>query len=218
MAAVTIHSDFRAQKKEICHCFHLFPFYLPWNDGTACHDLSFFIFSFKLTFSLSSFTLINGFFSSSLLSAIRVASSAYLRLLFLLSNLIPACNSSSPTFPMCSVHKLNKQGDHKQTCHPPFSILSQPVVPYRVLTVVSWPAYRFLRGQVRWSGIPISESFSQFVMIHTVKGFSVVDETEVDAFLEFPCFLYDPGNAGNLISGSSVFFKPSWTSASSWDT
>ena len=46
-------------------------------------------------------------------------------------------------------------------------------------------------------------------MIHRVKGFSVVDETEIDAFLEFPCFLSDPVNAGNLISGSSVFSKPS---------
>ena len=43
-------------------------------------------------------------------------------------------------------------------------------------------------------------------MIHTV---SVVDETEVDVFLEFPCFLYDPTNAGNLISSSSSFPKPS---------
>ena len=42
-------------------------------------------------------------------------------------------------------------------------------------------------------------------MIHTVKGFGVVDETEVDVFLEFPCFLYDPVNIGNLISGSSSF-------------
>ena len=46
-------------------------------------------------------------------------------------------------------------------------------------------------------------------MIHTVKGFGVVDETEVDVFLEFPCFLYDPANAGNLISGSSAFSKSS---------
>ena len=112
---------------------------------SICHEmmglhamiLVFFIFSFKLTFSLSSSTLIYGFFSSSLLSAIRVVSSAYLRLLFLLPNLIPACNSSSLAFPMCSVYKLNKQGDNKQTCHLPFSILSQSVVPYRVLTVVS---------------------------------------------------------------------------------
>ena len=46
-------------------------------------------------------------------------------------------------------------------------------------------------------------------MTHTVKGFSIVDETEVDVFLEFPCFLYDPANVGNLISGSSAFSKPS---------
>ena len=44
-------------------------------------------------------------------------------------------------------------------------------------------------------------------MIHTVKGFSVVTETEVDVFLEFPCFLCDPVNFDNLISGSSAFSK-----------
>ena len=43
----------------------------------------------------------------------------------------------------------------------------------------------------------------------TVKGFSVVNEAEVDVFLEFPCFFYDPSNVGNLISGSSAFFKSS---------
>ena len=52
------------------------------------------------------------------------------------------------------------------------------------------------------------KSFPQFVMIHTVKGFSVVVETEVDAFLKFPCFLYHPANVSNLISSSSSFFKP----------
>ena len=46
-------------------------------------------------------------------------------------------------------------------------------------------------------------------MIHTVKGFSVVDETEVDVFLKFPCFLCDLAHVGNLISGSSTFSKPS---------
>ena len=58
--------------------------------------------------------------------------------------------------------------------------------------------------------------FPQFVMIHTVKGFSIFDETEVDIFLEFPSFLYNPANVGNLISGSSSFCKPAWTSGSSW--
>ena len=46
-------------------------------------------------------------------------------------------------------------------------------------------------------------------MIHIFKGFSVVHETVVDIFLEFPSFLYDPENIGNLISGSSSFSKPS---------
>ena len=54
------------------------------------------------------------------------------------------------------------------------------------------------------------KSFPQFVMIHTVKGFSVVNESEADAFfLEFPCFFYDQANVGKLISGSSAFSKPS---------
>ena len=59
-------------------------------------------------------------------------------------------------------------------------------------------------GEVRWSGIPISLRIFQFVVIHTVKGFSVVSEVEVDIFLEFFYFLYDPMNVGNLISLSSA--------------
>ena len=53
------------------------------------------------------------------------------------------------------------------------------------------------------------KNFLQFVVIHTVKSFCIVNEAEVDVFLEFPCFLYDPTNTGNLISGSSAFSKPS---------
>ena len=158
MFAVTIHSDFRAQEEEICHYFHLLLFYLPWSNGARCHDLSFLIFSFKPALSLSSFNLIKRLFSTSSLSAFRVVSSAYLRLLmFLPLILISACNSSSLTFlMMCSVYRLNKQGDSWQPCHTPFSSLHQLVIPCWVLTVASWPAYRFLRRQVRWSGIPIS--------------------------------------------------------------
>ena len=51
--------------------------------------------------------------------------------------------------------------------------------------------------------------FPQFVVIHTVKGFNLVDEAEIDVFLELSWFFYDPANVGNLISGSSVFFKSS---------
>ena len=55
----------------------------------------------------------------------------------------------------------------------------------------------------------VFKSFPHFIMVHTVKGFSVVDETEVDVYLKFPSYLYDPANVGNLISGSSSFSKAS---------
>ena len=83
----------------IYHCFHFFPFYLPWSDGTRCHELGFLNFEFQAIF----FTLlfIKTLFSSSSLSANRVVSSANLRLLILLlAILIPACDSSSLAFHM----------------------------------------------------------------------------------------------------------------------
>ena len=59
------------------------------------------------------------------------------------------------------------------------------------------------------SGIPISFRIFQFVVIHTIKGFAIVNEAEVDVFLEFSCFFSDPGDNDNLISGSSAFSKSS---------
>ena len=110
----TICNDFGVQENKVCHCFHHFPIYLPWSDGTGYHDLHF--LNGEPTFSLSSFTFIKRFFSSSSLSAIRVVSSAYLRLLICIywyTILIPACASSSPAFCMMySAYKLNKQGDN----------------------------------------------------------------------------------------------------------
>ena len=55
----------------------------------------------------------------------------------------------------------------------------------------------------------LSKNFPQFTMIHTVKGFRVVNEAQVDVFLEFSHFLYDPMDVGNLISGYSAFSKSS---------
>ena len=81
---------------------------------------------------------------------------------------------------MYSAYKLNKQGDNIQLRRTPFPIWNQSVVPSPVLTAVSWAIYRFLRRQIRWSGIPIS--FLQFVVSHTVKGFSIVSEAEVESF------------------------------------
>ena len=84
--------------------------------------------------------------------------------------------------------------------------MHQFVIPCPVLTVASRPAYRLLRRQVRWSGIPNSKKIPQSVVIHTVKGFGIVNEADV--FLEFPCFLNDnPTDVGSLISGSSAFSK-----------
>ena len=138
--------------------FTVSPFICHEVMGPDTMILVFWMLSFKPAFSLSSFTFIKRFFSFSLLSAIRVVSSAYLRLLiFLPAILIPACASSSPAFHMMySAYKLNKQGDNIQPWCTPFSIWNQSVVPCPVLTVASWPAYRFLRRQVRWAGIPIS--------------------------------------------------------------
>ena len=166
MAAVTICSDFGAQKNKVWHCLHSFPIYFPWSDETRCHDLHFWMLSFKPAFSLFSFTFIKRLFSSSSLSAIRVVSSAYLRLLiFSPGILIPACASSSLAFHMIyCAYKLNKQGNSIQPWHTPFPIWNQSVVPCPVLTVASWPAYRFHRRQVRWSDIPITWRIFQFVV------------------------------------------------------
>ena len=129
---------------------------------SICHEvkgpdamiLVFWMLSFKPTFSLSSFTFIKRLFSSSSIYAIRVVSSVYLRLLiFLQAILILACASSNLAFHMMYP---NKQGDNIQPWCTPFPIWNLSVVPCPVLTFASWPAYRFLRRQIRWSGIPIS--------------------------------------------------------------
>ena len=104
---------------------------------------------------------------------------------------------------MYSAYNLNKQSDNIQPWHTPFLIWDQFVVPCPVLTVASWPAYRFLKRQVKWSGISISFRIFQFVVMHTVKGFGIFNKAEVKVFLELPCFFNDPMDVGNLIIASS---------------
>ena len=160
MAAITICSDFGAPQNKVCHCVHCFPIYLHDVMGPDAMIFVFWMLSFKPTFSLSSFTFIKRLFSSSSLSAIRVVSSAYLRLLIFHPEILtPACASSSQGFLMMySAYKLNKQGDNIQPWYTPFPIWNWFVVPCPcpVLTVASWPAYKFLKMQIRWSGIPTS--------------------------------------------------------------
>ena len=159
--------------------------------------LVFWMLSFKPAFSLSFFTFIKRLFCSSLLYAIGVVSSAYLRLLiFLLAILNTPWASTRPAFPMMySAYKLNNQGDNIQPWHTPFPLWNQSIDPCPDLTVASWPTHRFLRRQVRWSGIPISKNFPQFVVIHTDRGFRVVNREEVDVFLELFCFFFQNCNS-----------------------
>ena len=115
-------------------------------SASICHEvmgpegmiLVFWMFSFKPAFLLSYFTFIKRLFSSSLLSAIRVVSSAYLRLLiFLPAILIPACVSYSQEFLMIhSAYKLNKQGHYIQPWCTPFPIWNQCVVLCLVLCLL----------------------------------------------------------------------------------
>ena len=171
--------------------------------GLDAMILVFWMLSFKLAFSFSSFTFIKLF--SSLLFAIRVVSSAYLHIY-----ISPRLFSSRLVFlRMYTAYKLNKQGEQYTAWHTPFPIWNQSIVPCPVLTVASWPAYRFLRRQVRWSGVPISWRIFHSLLWSTVKGFGI------DVFLELSCFFYDPTDVDNLISGPLPFLNPAWTSASS---
>ena len=69
-------------------------------------------------------------------------------------------------------------------------------------------------GRVVWY-FYLFKNFPYFVVIHTVKGFSVVNEAEVEVFLDFSCFSCDPTDVGNMISSSFAFSNPAWTSGSS---
>ena len=105
---------------KICHCSHLFLVYLPWSDGTICHDLSFFkCWVLSKVFHSPLSPVSRGSLVSSLLSAIKVVSPAHLRrMIFLLAVLIPACESPILAFHlMYSAYELNKQGNKIQPCH-----------------------------------------------------------------------------------------------------
>ena len=140
--------------------------------------------SFKPAFSLSPFTFIKRLFSSSSLSAIRVVSSAYLRLLiFLLTTLIPACASFSPAFcKMYSAYRLNKQGNNIQlwcTLSQFWTSLLFHVWYYCLLTCIQVSQEA---GQVVWYS-HLFKNLPQFVVIYTVKGFCKVSEAEVEVLL-----------------------------------
>ena len=202
MAAVTISSDFGAQEHQVCHCFPFFPFYLPWSDGTVCYDFSFLMLSFKPAFTLFSFTF-KSFFSSSSLSAI-----------FYISEIV--CISPGnhdfwlwfiqSAFPMIYLaYKLKKQAC--SFSFPNFEPLHCSLTSCNCCFLTCRQVFQEA-GKVIWYS-HLYKNFPRFVVIHTVKGFSVVNEAEVDVFLEFSWFFYDPTDVGNLISDTSAFSKRS---------
>jgi len=111
---------------------------------------------------------------------------------------------------MYSAYKLNKQGDNIQPWCTSFPIWNQSIVPvsssnccFLICIQISQEA-----GKVVWYS-HLFQNFPQFIVIHIVKGFVVVNKAEVDVFLELSCFLDDPMDVGSLISGSSAFSKSS---------
>ena len=141
------------------------------------------MFSFKSAFSVFSFTFPKKLFSSSSLSAISLVPSAYLRLLiFLPAMLIPACSSSILVFHMMySAYKLNEQGDN---IHPDV-LLSQfgtsPLFHVQFCFFLTHIQVSQEAGKVVWYS-HLFKNFPQFVVIHIVKGFSIVNEAEIDIF------------------------------------
>ena len=132
---------------------------------SICHEvmgpdamiLVFWILSFKPTFSLFSFT-----FKKLLLVLLCFLSKGWCHLhiwdywYFSWQSWFQLVLYPAQHFTWCTLHMLNKQGDNIQPWRIPFPIWNQSVVPCPVLTVASWPAYRYLRRQVRWSDIPIA--------------------------------------------------------------
>ena len=94
-------------------------------------------------------------------------------------------------------------------------VLNQSIVPCPVLTVASWPAYRFLKRQVRWSVIPISFRIFHSFVIHTVKGFVIVIKAEIDVFWNSLAFSMIQQMLAIWSLVPLPFLKPAWTSGSS---
>ena len=107
---------------------------------------------------------------------------------------------------MYSAYKLNKQGDYITALSYSFSYLEP------VCCSMSSSNYCFLTckrisqeaDQVVWYS-HLFQNFPQFIVIHKIKGFGIVNKAEIDVFLELSCFFHDPVDVGNFISGSSAF-------------
>ena len=212
VAAVTIYSDFGAPQNKIYHGFH---FSLQIFHEVMEPDVMILIFlmlNFKPVFFFTHIFFHPHQYAlySSLLSAIRVVPSAYLRFWYI-SHKFPSCELPSLIFcRMYPSYHVKEQVDNIQPWHTPYPIWNQFTLSHPFLTIASWLAYKVsqeMRKMVWYSHL--LKNFPQFVVFHTVKDFSLVNEAEVDFFLSFSCIFYYPTDVGNLILGSSAFSKSS---------
>ena len=157
MTVVIIGSGFGAQENKVCHCFHFYPHLfamqwcdrMPWSSFFECWVLS---QSFHFPLSPSSRgSLVPLYFLPSGWCHLHIWGYWY----FSWQSWFKLVLRPAWHFTWCTWHMLNKQGDSIQLWCTSFLIWNQSVVPCPVLTVNFWSAYRFLRRQVRWSGIPI---------------------------------------------------------------
>ena len=207
MAAITICSDFEAPKNKVWHCSHCLPIYFPWTDRTRCHDLS--LLNVKLWANF--FTLLFHFQQEAFYFLFTFCHKGGVICISEVIDISPGnlestCASSSPAFLMMySVYKLKKQGDNIQPWRTPFPIWNQSVVACSVLTVASWPAYRFPRSR---SGGLVFPSLSEFSTVycdpHSQRLWcSQKAEIEIDVFLELSCLFDDPVDVGGLRGATS---------------
>ena len=113
-------------------------------------------------------------------------------------------------------YKLNKQGDNIQPWCTPFRSGTSLLFHVQFSLLILDLHTDFSGGRSGGLLYHFFKNFPQFVVIHTVKGFGVVNKAEVDIFLELSCFFDDATDVGNLISGSSAFSKSCLKSGSSW--
>ena len=182
---------------------------MKWWDQMPCY--SFFECWVLGQIFHSSFIFIKRLFSSSLLTVIKVVSSAYLRLLILLQAvLIPACERPAWHFAWYTLYRslISRVTINKLT----HSFVSLETVHCSTFSTnccfLSCIQISQEAGKVIWYS-HLFQNFPLFVVILTVKVFGVVSKAEIDVFLELSCSFDDPADVGNLISGSSAFSKTS---------
>ena len=178
MAAITVCSDFGAQKNKVWHCFHCFPIYFPWSDGTRCHDFSFWMLS-------------------SGGQNIGVSAS---------KSVLPMNTQDWSPLGWIGWSPCSPRDSQESSPTPQFiNINSLALSLLHIPTLTSIHDHRV--SQEADLVFPSLSEFSTVYCDPHSQIFGIVNKAEIDVFLEVSCFFNDPMDFGNLISGSFVFSK-----------